>query len=587
MANSGYSPEFLSKLKSSCNIVSEISRYVPLSRKGRTYWGCCPFHPEKTPSFAVNEYEGYYHCFGCGASGDVISFLEKIEGIDFMQVVKNLAESANIPLPAFTGDENIIRRKKEKDRLVYICTESAKYYHQELLKPAGAIARNYLQKRQITNETTTKMGLGYSPDWQGIITYLKSLGVTIDEMLKAGVVSEKNGKYYDAMALRLVFPVFDHIGKVVGFSGRALEDGALAKYKNTQGTDIFNKSTILFGLNNLRKARVQNKNYAILVEGQIDVVSLYQAGFPNAIASLGTAFNEHHLETISKFVDSIYICFDGDGAGKKATEKCVELLKGTTFDVKILTLPNKMDPDEYIKSYGAESFENELKNAKTVKEYQIDVLAEKYDLQDKNSIAKFVETALNLVASYKSILDRDIYLKKVAEKANMNEEILRRELNKKVLSVQSKNYEQKPQSKSLSMVNQNKLLKAETFVLACRLYKKEFAQNISSELFENSFYKQFNQYLIDNNPLLSRVLDDFDVEKNDFLKQVMNYDFSLIKDEQKEYVGCLKQLQLRQLLKKQTELQISLQSAGESQRMKILGELQQIIKQIQEKKTEE
>lgn len=586
MAKSGYSPEFLSKLKASCNIVSEISRYVPLSKKGRNYWGCCPFHHEKTPSFTVNEYEGYYHCFGCGESGDVISFLEKIEGIDFMQVVKNLAESANIPLPAFTGDENILKWKKQKDRLIYICTETAKFYHQELLKPSGKIARDYLQKRQITDETITKMGLGYSPDWQSVITYLKSLDISVEEMQKAGIISEKNGRYFDAMAQRLVFPVFDHLGKVVGFSGRALTDTALAKYKNTQGTDIFNKSTILFGLNNLRKARVQNKNYAILVEGQIDVVSLYQAGFPNAIASLGTAFNENHIETISKFVDSIYICFDGDGAGKKATERCVELLKGTNFDVKILNLPNKMDPDEYIKNFGAESFESQLQNAKTVKEYQIDILAEKYDLTDKSNITKFVQTALNLVASFKSILDRDIYLKKVAEKSNMNEEILRRELNKKVISQQSKVTEKRPVA-TAEMVNQNKLLKAEIFVLACRLYKKEFAQNISSDLFENNFYRQFNQYLIDNNPLLSRVLDDYDMEKNDFLKQIMNYDFSLIKDEQKEYKGCLKQLELRKLLKKQTELQISLQSASEENRRKILGELQQIIKQIQEKKTEE
>lgn len=585
MQEKGYSNNFLSKLKSSCNIVSVVSRYVPLQRKGRTYWGCCPFHHEKTPSFAVNEYEGYYHCFGCGVGGDVIKFVQEIEGIDFMQTVKNLAESVNMEVPEFTGDENIIKRKKEHDRLIYIVTETAKYYHSELLKPTGQVAKNYLQKRQISDETVTKLGIGYSPSWQGVITYLKSLHITEQEMLKAGVVNEKNGRYYDAMTLRLVFPIFNHVGKVVGFSGRALDGEALAKYKNTQATDIFNKSTLLFGLNNLRKARVENKNYAILVEGQIDVVSLYQAGYPNAIATLGTAFNENHINTISKFVDSIYICFDGDSAGKKATEKSVELLKDTNFDVKVVRLSNNMDPDEFIKANGSEAFESQLKNAITVKEFQIDSLADKFNLQDKNSVPKFVESALNLLCTFKNVTDRDLYLKSISKKANMNEEILRRELNKKLLS----NSPNTTQNKISTVVNakENKLLQAEQYVLACILYKKEFAKNVSSDLFENVFYSQFNQYVIDNNPKISQVLDDYDVDANEQLKQIINYNFGKIKEEEKQYKGCLKQLELRTLQKKQSNLQIKLQTAPENEKLAILSELQATIRQIQTKKTEE
>lgn len=585
MQEKGYSQSFLSKLKSSCNIVSVVSRYVPLQKKGRTYWGCCPFHHEKTPSFAVNEFEGYYHCFGCGVGGDVISFVQNIEGIDFMQTIKNLAESVNMEVPEFTGDENIIKRKKEHDRLIYIVTESARFYHNELLKPTGQVAKDYLKKRQISDETVTKLGIGYSPSWQGLITYLKSLNISQQEMLKAGVANEKNGRIYDAMAERLVFPIFNHIGKVVGFSGRALNNDALAKYKNTQATDIFNKSTLLFGLNNLRKARVENKNFAILVEGQIDVVSLYQAGYPNAIATLGTAFNENHINTISKFVDSIYICFDGDNAGKKATEKSVELLKQTSFDVKVVRLPNGMDPDEFIKANGSEAFEKQLEKAMTMKEFQINCLADKFNLQDKNNIPKFIEASLNLLCTFNNVTDRDLYLKTVAEKANMNEEILRRELNKKLLAKQSS----APQKKASTMLNarENKLLQAEQFVLACRIYKKDFAQNVPSNLFENSFYSTFNQYLIDNNPKISQVLDDYDVENNEPLKQIINYNFGKIKEEEKQYKGCLKQLELRQLQKKQSSLQIKLQTAKESEKLAILSELQATIREIQTKKTEE
>ncbi len=585
MQDKGYSQNFLSKLKSGCNIVSVVSRYVPLQRKGRTYWGCCPFHHEKTPSFAVNEYEGYYHCFGCGVGGDVISFVQHIEGIDFMQTVKNLAESINMEVPEFTGDENIIKKKKERDRLIYIVTESAKFYHAELLKPTGQVARNYLQKRQISDETVTKLGIGYSPNWQGLITYLSSLKISQQEMLNAGVANEKNGRLYDAMAQRLVFPIFNHVGKVVGFSGRALDNDALAKYKNTQATEIFNKSTLLFGLNNLRKARVENKNYAILVEGQIDVVSLYQAGYKNAIATLGTAFNENHINTISKFVDSIYICFDGDSAGKKATEKSVELLKDTTFDVKVVNLPNKMDPDEFIKAYGSEAFEKQLENAITVKEFQVDTLAEKYNLQDKNNVPKFIESALNLLSTFKNVTDRDLYLKLVAEKANMNEEILRRELNKKLLE-KSKPTAQK-KVVTVASAKENKLYQAEQFVLACRLYKKPFAKDVSSNLFENNFYSQFNQYMIDNNPKVSQVLDDYDIDANEQLKQIINYNFDKIKNEELQYKGCLKQLELRALQQKQSSLQIKLQTASQSEKLAILSELQATIREIQTKKTEE
>lgn len=582
MIEKGYSQDFTSKLKGACNIVSVISKYVPLQKKGRTYWGCCPFHHEKTPSFAVNEFEGYYHCFGCGESGDVIKFVEKLEGVDFISAVKTLAESVNMQVPEFTGDDSILKRRKERERLIYICTETAKYYHAELLKPTGKIAMEYLSRRGVEQETITKMGLGYSPNWQGLVEHLKEKNISLNEQLKAGVINQKNGRYFDCMAQRLVFPIFDNVGKVVGFSGRALMDSSFAKYKNTGETDIFKKSSLLFGINNLRKARVENKNYALLVEGQMDVVSLYQAGYTNAIATLGTAFNEHHIATIAKFVDAIYICFDGDSAGKKAAEKSVDLLKNSTFDIKVITLPENLDPDEYIKKYGAESFEIQLKNAKTVKQFQVDSLAEKFDFKDKNNYSKFASSAINLISTFNSVLDRDFYIKKVAQIASINEELLKKELAKKMRQDQTnqpKVVEQK--------VPTNKLLTAETFVLACKLHKKQFAQNIASDLFQNNFYNQFNQYLVDTNPIISQVMDDFDVDTNSYVKDLINFDFSKIKNEQLEYDGCLRQLELRKLLDKQSLLQEQLKTATSSQKMALLGELQATIKQIQDKKTEE
>ena len=303
MQNNDKFLEWKEKLKAKCSIVSIISKYLTLSRKGKTYWACCPFHHEKTPSFAVNEIGQYYHCFGCGVGGDVINFVQKMEGIDYMDAVKMLARDVNMELPKFEfEDEEILKAKKQRDKLIEICTETAKFYYKKLNESVGYKARQYLEKRKVERETIVKMGLGYSPDYNSLPTYLKSKGYSIEDMVLAGVVSQNTDtkKVYDAMAKRLVFPIFNSNSKVCGFSGRAMEDGAYAKYKNTTGTPIFNKSTIMYGLNLLRKARVENKNYALLVEGQMDVISCHQAGFTNAIATLGTAFNDNHVRVLDR-----------------------------------------------------------------------------------------------------------------------------------------------------------------------------------------------------------------------------------------------------------------------------------------------
>ena len=582
MQDNGYSNDFFNKLRSSLNIVNVVSKYLPLKKKGRTYWACCPFHHEKTPSFAVNEVEQFYHCFGCGESGDVFTFVRKIEGYDFMQAVQTLAQSINMPVPEFNGDEEIIKRKKHKDKLFNICLEAANYYHQQLYKPVGKQALEYLKSRQINDETVKSMLLGYSGDWSGLINHLHKLGYTNEDIKQAGLVGQKQDSIYDAMKDRLIFPIYNHQGRICGFSGRALKNDAYAKYKNTEETEIFKKSFILFGINNLRKARVEDKNYAIMVEGQIDVVSLYQAGFKNAIASLGTSFNKYHLETIEKFVDSIYICFDGDSAGIKATERSLELLKNTNFDVKVITMPNKMDPDEFIKANGKEAFKQAIENAIPVKEFEINRLVDKYNLQDKNNLPKFIEASINLISTFKNINDRDIYLKLVAKKANTNEEILRRQLNKKLVVKQAEGKVTKQ-----PVLKTNKLEQAEVFVIACKMFKKPFAKNLESSLFENTFYSMFNQYLIDKNPLVADVLEDFNIDNNEYIKKIVQFNFDLYKEEEKQYKDCVKQLELRKLLKQQTELQIKLQTATADEKIIILTNLQKIIKEIQTKKVED
>ncbi len=262
-----YSREWLDKLIYNNNIVSVISKYLPLQKKNNKFWACCPFHHEKTPSFVVNELEGYYHCFGCGESGNVITFIEKIEGLDFVESVKLLAENANMEIPTVLADENLIQRKKQRDLLVQICTDTAKFYHNQLISENGKSALNYLIKRGVTKQTMVKMGLGYSPNWTSLVSHLKSKNYSYEAMKEAGVVGEKDGRYYDLMAERVMFPVIDHSNRVVGFSGRSLDPNAQAKYKNTPQTSLFKKSEIIYGLNTLRKARLEkDKNFESIDE---------------------------------------------------------------------------------------------------------------------------------------------------------------------------------------------------------------------------------------------------------------------------------------------------------------------------------
>jgi len=427
MKDKGYSVEWLEKLKSSSNIVSVISRYLTLNRKGTTYWACCPFHHEKTPSFAVNEQGQFYHCFGCGESGDVIKFVEKLEGTDFVGAVKILADHAGLEVPEFSGDASYLENKKHRELLQNICRETAVYYNKMLKDKQGLKARDYLEKRGVIPSTITRLGIGYSPNWTGLVTYLKNKGFKTSDILESGVCGERDGKLFDEMATRVVFPVIDHRGKVVGFSGRALQDGAYAKYKNTKQTPLFNKSSNIYCINFLRKARL-NKNYAILVEGQMDVVALNQAGFDNAIATMGTAFNKNHVATLSRFVDGVVVCFDGDSAGQKATGKSLEPLMAEGLDIRILELPEKLDPDEYIKKYGAEKYQNLIDNSLPVYEFEIKHEASKFDLSNRDNISKFIDSGLKIVLGIPKESEKQVYLDLIANISKVPKETLMRQL---------------------------------------------------------------------------------------------------------------------------------------------------------------
>ena len=353
----GMDGNFIEELKGRTDIVDVISSYVPaLNKKGSKYWGCCPFHHEKTPSFTVDREQGFYKCFGCGKGGDVITFMMEAESVTFMDAVKMLADRAHLEMPKnITGDHGEFRELKE--RLTSLMRDAARIYHANLSKPCAAAAVEYIQKRGISPASVTKFGLGYSNGYHEIINELKALGYKREEMLKAGVIQEREGKFFDAMANRLVFPIIDAFGKVIAFGGRVLGKTDFAKYKNTDNTPIFVKNRNLYGLNLIKKLRLKTKvTDLIMVEGYMDTLALVQAGVENVVASMGTSLTEEQAKLARRYVEDVFICYDGDAAGQNATLRGLDILKRHGIKVRVISLPNGEDPDEIIKRAGVEEF---------------------------------------------------------------------------------------------------------------------------------------------------------------------------------------------------------------------------------------
>ncbi len=422
---------FLGDLKSRTNIVRIIGKYVPLDRKGRNYWGRCPFHHEKTPSFAVNEEEQFYHCFGCSASGDVIKFVREMESVEFMDAVRLLAEDAGMKLPEFSGrnSEDIERKKKLKDRLHRLMKDAANFYYLALRSEAGASVREYLSARGITEEASKKFTLGYSPDFTQSIAYLTEKGYTAEEMKTAGVAGEKNGRVYDLLAERLIFPIVSAMNDVVAFGGRVMVKTDFAKYRNTQETPLFQKSRTLYALNVLKELKQQRGiSSCIMVEGYMDTIALWQSGFQNVVASMGTSLTKDQARMIKRFTDRVYICYDGDSAGQNATLRGLDILGSEGITVKVVSVPDGLDPDDLVRERGQDAFQKCLDDALPLVDFKLLTLRNKYDIRGSEGRRKYVLEALAVVAEIKSSTEQEDCLKLLRTETGFTLESLQRDL---------------------------------------------------------------------------------------------------------------------------------------------------------------
>lgn len=581
MAN--FSNEWKDDLKSRSDIVSTISRYIKLNRKGKSYWGLCPFHYEKTPSFCVNEIDQFYKCFGCGESGDVIKFVEKYEGVDFVEAVKILAKDAGMEIPEIDQSEDIAKKKALKDKVLQSLRQAAKLYHKFLFSPQGKNAQEYLIRRGVSSKSIATFGIGFSPDFETVKNeLLKSF--SIDVLKEAGLVDfGANHKAFDAFAGRLMFPLINSYGDVIGFSGRLIEDKPFAKYKNSAQGIVFDKSRVVFAINLLKKLRNEihgNIPYVVLVEGQLDVVAMHQAGFNNAVACLGTALTQFHAKELKRMSDNIILLLDGDGAGQKATLRSIDILKPCGLNVKVATLPDGMDPDEFLKKHTKEEMQKLLDGAIEGVDFQIQSLAKNFDLTSNQERAKFIKSALVIIKNLETDAEKTIYLDMVRKLTSVPVDVLRNDLEK-VKTDEPVAAVQEEKNVITNVEASDAFIVADKFILASLLYRKSWANlnDLNDATFLMPDAKILLDYIKSGTPekpaLVGGVFGRIDVENSPFVQGVINYSFN---EEigKKEWDDCLLKNKQRRLLIEKDEIEKSFKTADVQQRKQLAQQMFEI-----------
>ena len=438
-----FSPAFIDELIARNPIEDVVGQYVSLKRAGANMFGLCPFHGEKTASFSVAPDKGIYYCFGCHKGGGVVNFMMEVEGLNYQDAVRSLAKRAGMEVPE---DEQYQSRYRQQERLWALHKEAARFFHNQLYAPVGKAALEYALGRGMPKSTLINFGIGYAPDtWDSMVKHLRSKGYTDEELKDSGLVtvSQKNGNLFDRFRDRLMFPIIDVRGNVIGFGGRIMKkDDNAAKYLNSPETMIFNKRKNLFGLNMAKKSKL---GYLILVEGYMDAIALHQYGFDCAVASLGTSLTEEHAVLLSKYTEQVVLIYDGDEAGQRAAQRAIPMLEKAGLQVKVLRMKDAKDPDEYLKKFGPDKFKILLEQSSNRVEYQLNAIHRKYDLREDEQRVKFIQEAAQLICSLPSAVQREVYGRRVAEAGLISYEAMKLEVDKAFRRRTSKEKKQQEQ----------------------------------------------------------------------------------------------------------------------------------------------
>ena len=424
-----FPPAFLDELTARNPIEDVVGQYVNLKRSGSNLFGLCPFHGEKTASFSVAPDKGIYYCFGCHKGGNVINFEMEIEGLSYPDAVRALAKRVGMEVPE---DEQYQSRYRQQERLWALHKEAARFFHSQLYAPVGANALQYAAGRGMPKSILTKFGIGYAPDsWTALVDWLRTKGYTDQELRDSGLVtvSRKNGNLFDRFRDRLMFPIIDVRGNVIGFGGRIMnnQDKSAAKYLNSPETLIFNKRKNLFALNLAKKSKL---GYLILVEGYMDAIALHQFGFDCAVASLGTALTEDGANLLARYTEQVVLIYDGDEAGQNATKRAIPILEKAGLQVKVLQMRDAKDPDEFLKKFGADRFKILLEESSNRVEYQLNAIRRKYDLRDDDQKVKYLQESAELISALSSSVQREVYGNRVAEAAGISTDAMKLEVSR-------------------------------------------------------------------------------------------------------------------------------------------------------------
>jgi len=424
-----FPPSFIDELVARNPIEDVVGQYVNLKRAGSNLFGLCPFHGEKTASFSVAPDKGIYYCFGCHKGGGAINFMMEVEGLSYPDAVRSLAKRAGMAVPE---DEQYQSRYRQQERLWALHKEAARFFHSQLYAPVGKNALEYAFSRGMPKSTLTTFGIGYAPSgWDNLVKALRAKGYTDQELKDSGLVtiSQKNGNIYDRFRDRLMFPIIDVRGNIIGFGGRIMNnnDPNAAKYLNSPETSIFNKRKNLFGLNFAKKSKL---GYLILVEGYMDAIALHQYGFDCAVASLGTSLTEEHATLLSRYTEQVYLIYDGDAAGQRAAQRAIPMLEKAGIQVKVLKMRDAKDPDEFLKKFGPDKFKILLEESSNRVEYQLNAIRAKYDLSQDEQRVKFIQEAAEMISTLGSAVQREIYGHRMAEVGKISFDAMQMEIGK-------------------------------------------------------------------------------------------------------------------------------------------------------------
>lgn len=583
-----YSEELIDDIKNSNDIVDIISQYVILKRSGRNFFGLCPFHKEKTPSFSVSPDKQIFHCFGCGAGGNVIHFISKIENVDFKESLEILAERAGITLPTL---ENGVDNKKQllKEKVYEINKEAALYYHETLYKEISKPAQEYVKKRKLDNKTLKDYTIGYAPSNSNLYKILKQKGFTDEEIIASDLVNKHGDNYIDRFRNRLIFPIQDVRNRYIAFGGRVL-DNSLPKYINSPENIVYSKARNLYGLNVAKKSKLEK---LIIVEGYMDVVSLHQRGIENVVASCGTALTEAQGRLLRKYAEKIIISYDSDSAGQAATLRGLEILTNLGCDIRILQMEGAKDPDEYVIKYGNGRFNNLVDKAISLIEFKVKVLKKNLDLDNVNDKIKFLNEIAKLLSTVDNRIEQEVYIDKISREYNISKEAIYAEINKLNYSrnqsrkTLENNY--KRNSIKKKEILPETLVKRENMIIGILLNGKLKVYNqIKDILLPEDFKKEENKKIMQKlyeefekgNSNINNILEIFNDNEEiiSMLTGIMADDYE-IKDDKKAIEDLINNYKKEKLINRKKEIIDSLndENTAKQETVDLEKELQDII----------